>query len=120
MTSDVLSGPWQYHKCARHDEGVIASVDDVAETLAWMARQGTGKDLWGVTQEGGGLVICTTGNGEMSEAHAQLIASIPVMLDALAWAVSLVGSEGLTADDLAKRDSIIEFLARPEGERHDQ
>ena len=72
--------PWEFAFFTKIDGSDIATVQDVADTVAASALKSAGIVLWGVTQPGedadGALrVICYTGNGPHSEANARLIAA---------------------------------------------
>jgi len=89
--------PWQAAHFTRHDGAPIETVEDVAETVAQSARASDGLTLYGVTagspdRDGAVKVVCFTGNGPMSAAHAALIAAAPELLAAL---------EGLSLECLA-------------------
>lgn len=68
----------------------IKTLADVIETMAESARVSGKAELWGVsaTEPDGEVVICYTGNGPKSEAHAKMIANVcnnwPIALERIA------------------------------------
>ena len=71
---------WEWAFYSKPDGSDIKTVEDVAETLAFQARQGTGTILWGVGIKGHDLIVASTGNGPTSEANAALISAAPAWL----------------------------------------
>jgi hypothetical protein len=88
QTSKHTPGPWEYTEFTKPGGEPIASVGDVAETVAFSARQSQRAELFGVSLSAPGedrraVVVCYTGNGPNSHNNARLIAAAPELLAAL-------------------------------------
>lgn len=65
---------WRWTRFTRPDGSPIETVEHVAETTSYSATWSPAAELWGVTFHGDDAVVCYTGNGPNSEAHARFLA----------------------------------------------
>ena len=81
IIAEARSEPWEWTTFTKPDGSPIITAEDVAETTAASARHHVGNELHGITLAGlgddaGPNVVCYTGNGPHSAAHARAIASL--------------------------------------------
>ena len=89
-TTRPTDGPWQVTTFCKPTGELIATVADVAETIAGSALHCDRAELWGVTlddakdhEDGLATVVCYTGNGPNAHNNARVIAGVPIMIDFL-------------------------------------
>ena len=84
------------------------TIDDVVEELAKTARYGTDTNLWCVwlpdpeSEDGSSLIVCHTGNGPTSEAHARFLSIAPKLVLEL---VAKIREHEATISRLVGRDA---------------
>lgn len=81
IIAEARSEPWEWTTFTKPDGSPIITAEDVAETTAASARHHVGNELHGISLAGlgdaaGPNVVCYTGNGPQSAAHARAIVSL--------------------------------------------
>jgi hypothetical protein len=83
LTNQPTVGPWIWTQFSRADGAPIATVADVAETIAGSAHYSERAELFGVTlddaashEDGKATVVCYTGNGPNAHNNARAIAAM--------------------------------------------
>lgn len=89
-TTRSTDGPWHWTFFCKPSGEPIATVGDVAETIAGSAHHSERAELYGVTlddaaqhEDGRATVVCYTGNGPNAHNNARVIAGVPIMIDFL-------------------------------------
>ena len=79
---EFTPGPWVWSEFGRYDGKPLETAEDVAETVAYSARQSSVAKLYGVTlddadENGRSTVVCYTGNGPRAQYNARLSSLAP-------------------------------------------
>ncbi len=120
-TAQPTPGPWAWTTFCKPSGETIATLDDVAETIAGSAYHSPSADLFGVTlddahlnEDGKATVVCYTGNGPNAHNNARAIAAVPLFVAFLRHLIHERDHAFVYSRDALDARSLLNFVERGE------